>query len=185
MKRDRLIVIISAVVFFSLLAALLVYMAKTPVKQSPGSVNEQKTGEGTMTVKVFLPDESRLILEVRVLERVFSQKKVLKSAMTEFLKGSPALKRNIIPVNSILLGVYVGNDGITYIDLSEDFKRNFHGDALDEFLLLRGLYETAASNANIEDMKILIDHKETDTIGGHFAADRPLKLLVKQELSFE
>jgi hypothetical protein len=79
----------------------------------------------------------------------------------------------------------MGNDGIAYISLSEDFKRNFHGDVPDEFLLLKSLYETVISNVQVDNIKLLIDGKEADSIGGHFPVDRPLKQLVTQEIRLE
>ena len=46
-----------------------------------------------------------------------------------------------------------------YVDLSDEFRRNFYGgDAAAEFLLLRGLYESLISNVyDITDVKILIE----------------------------
>jgi hypothetical protein len=69
-----------------------------------------------------------------------------------------------------------------YIDLSDEFRRNFQGDVFAEFLLLKGLYESIISNVqDIQDIKILIEGKETETLGGHLFLLYPLKDMVSHE----
>ncbi|MBS1233295.1 MAG: hypothetical protein H6R42_949, partial [Nitrospirae bacterium] len=51
-----------------------------------------------------------------------------------------------------------------------------------EFLLLKGLYESIISNVqDIQDVKILIEGKETETLGGHLFLLYPLKDMVSHE----
>jgi spore germination protein GerM len=138
-----------------------------------------------ITIKVFFPDGKRLRMEERELPRVFSQKKILKGTLKEFLNGPTGVDSHVIPDETVLLSVYLGSDGIAYINLSEEFRRNFHGDAVDEYLLLKGLYESTISNTQVDDIKVLIEGKEVDAIGGHFPADRPLKRIVVQEIKFD
>lgn len=189
MGRSRTAFLVGGGLALVLAVAFAMFNVRPPGEKVPGEGQEQgevePAGEGEMSVKVFFPEGMRLKMETRAMERVFSQKKILRGALEEFLKGPSGVERNIIPEGSILLGVYMGNDGLAYINFSEDFKRNFHGDALDEFLLLRAVYETAVSNVNVEDVKILVDNKETDSVGGHFEADRPLKHLVRRDTQRE
>jgi spore germination protein GerM len=87
-----------------------------------------------------------------------------------------------LPRGARLLGIYKGTDGMLYIDLSDEFRRNFQGDVFAEFLLLKGLYESIISNIqDIQDVKILIEGKETETLGGHFFLLYPLKDMVSHE----
>jgi hypothetical protein len=75
--------------------------------------------------------------------------------------------------------VYKGADRILYIDLSDEFRRNFQGDAFTEFLLLKSLYESLISNVeDIQDVKVLIEGKEAETLGGHLYLLYPLKDMV-------
>jgi len=69
-----------------------------------------------------------------------------------------------------------------YVDLSDEFRRNFQGDVLAEFLLLKGLYESLISNEQeIQDVKILIEGKEIETLGGHLLLTYPLREMVSYE----
>jgi hypothetical protein len=80
-----------------------------------------------------------------------------------------------LPAGARLLGVYFGTDGILYVEFSEEFRSNFRGDALTEYLLLRGLYESLMSNiAGIEDVKVLVEGGEIESLGGHIYANLPL-----------
>ena len=88
-----------------------------------------------------------------------------------------------IPGDSRLLGVYKDTDQILYVDLSDEFRRNFQGDVYTEFFLLKGLYESLISNVpDIQDVKVLIEGKEIETLGGHLYLLYPLKDIVSAEL---
>ena len=85
----------------------------------------------------------------------------------------------MIPPGVKVLGLYQGSDGILYVDFSDELRRNFQGDAAAEFLLLRGLYESIISNVKgVDDVKVLIEGKEIESIGGHVLALYPLKATV-------
>jgi hypothetical protein len=78
--------------------------------------------------------------------------------------------------------LYKGEDRVLYVDLSDEFRRNFQGDALTEFFLLKGLYESIISNVeDIQDVKVLVDGKEVETLGGHLYLLYPLKDMVSYE----
>jgi hypothetical protein len=70
-----------------------------------------------------------------------------------------------------------------YIDLSDEVRRNFQGDALSEYLLLNGLYESLVSNiSDFQDVKILVEGRELETLGGHIYLKYPLKNILAPEL---
>ena len=83
-----------------------------------------------------------------------------------------------------ILGIYRGTDKILYVNLSDEFRRNFQGDVMAEFLLLKGLYESLISNIDdVQDVKVLIEGNELETLGGHLYLKYPLKGLVTQDIS--
>lgn len=183
-----LFILLIALFSFGYAYLLKVRPPSIPVVQQEKSVSEtiQVTDEEAfISIKIYFPDRPDLIMEQKQIQRVFSQKKILKEAIKEFLKGPAGTESPVIPVDAVLLSVYIGSDGVAYINFSEDFRRNFHGDAMDEYLLLKGLYESTISNIKVDDVRILIQGKEVDAIGGHFVADRPLKRLVTQEIKFD
>ena len=78
--------------------------------------------------------------------------------------------RSYYAQNVKILGIYRDQNQILYIDLSDELRRNFQGDALDEYLLLKGMYETLVSNVqDFQDLKVLVEGKEIETLGGHFS----------------
>ena len=53
-----------------------------------------------------------------------------------------------------------------------------------EFLVLKGLYESLVSNTpDIQDIKVIIEGKEVETLGGHLYLLYPLKDTVSHEIS--
>lgn len=149
------------------------------------NIGQRPTGETTpqadvqaqdfASVRVYYPSDGRLVMEERRVKRQTTAVAVAEAVMEEYLKG-PSRGRSDIPAGVRVSGVYSGNDGILYVDLSEEFRKNFQGDALAEYFLLKGLYESVISNvAGIDDVKVIIEGKEIESIGGHLFALYPLK----------
>lgn len=184
--RKKTILIVSLVTLVILLSLGVFFYQRSSWNVAGGSPGSpEKSEDSYMKVKVYYPNGKKLLPEERTITRVFSQKKILRGALLELMKGTDGAERNVIPQNSILLGLYIGNDGIAYLNFSEDFKRNFHGDVLDEYLLLKALYETSLSNSKVDDIRVLINDKEVDSIGGHFSSEYPLKQIVSKEIRFD
>ena len=87
-----------------------------------------------------------------------------------------------MPKDTRPLGIYLDENKMLYVDLSDELRRNFQGDALTEFLFLKGLYESLISNlGEIEDVKVLIEGGERETLGGHFYLSYALKDMVSHQ----
>jgi len=159
-----------------LLAGYL-FFGKGDLKGTGPEGPEGLTGEMGF-FKVYYPAKGHLEMEER---RVPAQdlsegtQERARAVMEEFLKGPAGMEPSYIPRNVKVLEVYSGTDRILYVDLSEEFRRNFQGDAVSEFLLLRGIYESILSNVSeIRDVKLLIEGKEVESIGGHILSNLPL-----------
>ncbi len=138
--------------------------------------------EDIFSLRIYYPDGDRLRIEERRLPRRTAQLAIAEAAVEEYLKGPAGIAVSNIPKDVRLLGLYKDADRILYVDLSDEFRRNFQGDALIEFLLLKGLYESLISNtSDIQDVKVLIEGKEIETLGGHLYLLYPLKDMVSQE----
>jgi spore germination protein GerM len=134
------------------------------------------------TIRVYYPISGRLQMEERKVQRRASNVAVAEAVIGEFLKGPVNVKDSEIPRDAKLLGLYRGEDGILYIDLSDEFRRNFSGDVIAEFLLLKGLFESLISNVqDITDVKVLIEGREMESLGGHVYLMYPLRDIVAQE----
>ena len=98
-----------------------------------------------------------------------------RDVVNQYLAGPAGIANSVIPAGAKLNGLYFGTNGTLYVDLSQQFKSNFHGDAITEYLLLKGLYESLMSNVRgIANVMVLIDGRETGSIGGHLPANMPL-----------
>ncbi|MEW6067591.1 MAG: GerMN domain-containing protein [Nitrospirota bacterium] len=131
------------------------------------------------SVKIYYPISDHIQPEEKKIPQRIGQIKIAEAIIEEYLAGASDTASSIIPEGAKFLGVYRGADEILYVDLSDEFQRNFQGDAMSEFLLLKGLYKSLISNVeDIQDVKILIEGKEIETIGGHFYLLYPLRDMV-------
>jgi len=185
-SRYRL-VIIFIILFAAGIAGGYLYFSKkfpymsgeTPVTETAG----KGTGatDGLLTLRIYYPSEGRLQMEERRAQRKFAKTAVAEAVIQEFLKGPSGAKVPDIPKDAKLLGLYMGEDGLLYVDLSDEFRRNFRGDTAAEFLLLKGLFESLISNpSDITDVKILIEGREVESLGGHLHLIYPLREIVSQ-----
>jgi len=86
------------------------------------------------------------------------------------------IRRYIKPYGVSLIDLYMDRQGIVYIDLSDDIVKNFHGDAKEEYDLIMGLYRSIKNSAReIKAIKLLIEGKEAESIGGHIDISRPIR----------
>lgn len=129
------------------------------------------SGEDTIMVKIFYPSEDGAVAEDKTVPNKPLPVAIAEAVLTEYLKG---LKEGL--KDTKLLGVYRDRNSVLYIDLSEEFRRNFSGDARQEYYLLKSLFDTVVANvAGTEDIRLLIEGKEIESIGGHFSSLYGLK----------
>ncbi len=177
--RNRLAVF-SLVLFFIFaggLAAGYLYLSRGFVSRpGPDESRQGQADQGSSYLKIYYPVGGYLQMEERLVSPgVQDRQEAARATVEQYLRGPAGMADPAIPPEAKLRGVYFGTDGILYVDLSETFKRNFQGDALTEYLLLRGLYESLLSNVpGIKDVMLLIDGRQTESIGGHILANRPL-----------
>jgi spore germination protein GerM len=137
-------------------------------------------------LQIYYPVGERLeILEKRVQRRT-KQSAIAEAVLEEFFKGPGSGKVAHIPGNVISLGIYKDQAQTLHVDLSDELRRDFHGDAQAEFLLLKGIYESLISNLqDVQDVKVLVEGKEIETLGGHFYLKYPLKNTVSYGYGLE
>jgi len=137
--------------------------------------------EDSIAVRIFYPSDNNISFEQQSIQNNPLPVKVAETLITEYLKRLDGELKN-----TKLLGVYKDRENILYIDLSDSFSKNFHGGAEQEYYLLKSLYDTVISNVNgITDIKLLIEGKETESIGGHFFSLYPLKEIFENSQSTE
>ena len=174
-----------AVLFLAgVVGGYLIFMKVFPQEMPPEGLDESLIVQGDLfSLRMYYPVHDRLLTEERKLPRRTAQLAIAEAAVEEFLKGPVGGVISSLPSDAKLLGLYKDTDQILYVDLSDEFRRNFQGDAYTEFFLLKGLYESLISNVpDIQDVKVLIEGKEIETLGGHLYLLYPLKNTVAAEL---
>jgi hypothetical protein len=155
-------------------------------KKSANKVEYTAQGTEYSYVKIYYPYGGRLQMEERRLRKEVTRQNIAEATVAEYLRGPAGVKDSYVPDEVEVLGLYFGNDNILYIDLSERFSRGFQGDALAEFLLIRGLYESVLSNVyGVSRLKVLIEGKEVESIGGHISIAKPLGEVMSQVITGE
>jgi hypothetical protein len=130
-------------------------------------------GQDFFVIRVFEPKGGKLEMAERRLQRRTKNLAIAEAVIEEFFKA--AGNGSSVPRNVKLLGIYWDRDKVLYLDLSDELRRNFQGDALDEYLVLKGMYESLVSNVqDFHDLKILVEGKEIETLGGHYFLKYPL-----------
>ena len=172
--------IIAVILFFLAGAAGSYFFMRSSFRQ--GKLFSSANGKGGTesmdfsVLRIYQPRNDRLEMTERKIPKRISNTGIAEAVIEEFFKqtyteGAPAMPKNVK-----LLGLYKDESQMFYIDLSDEVRRNFQGDALSEYLLLKGLYESLVSNVqDLQDVKVLIEGKEAETLGGHFFLKYPLK----------
>ncbi len=148
----------------------------------PAQENVPPGSEEVIALRLYYPVDGRLSPIEKKVARSAKQMTMAGTIIEEYFKGIGNGKFSQVPQNVKLLGLYRDSSQILYIDLSDELRRNFQGDALSEYLLLKGIYESIISNLqDVQDVKILIEGKESETLGGHVYLKYPLKNTVAYE----
>lgn len=182
-------IIFLVLLFLGGVAGGYLYFVKIYYKKKPaaeGVIGASTKTEDFFPLKIYYPIGNQLQIEERRIPRRTVQIAIAEAIVEEYLKGPSGNAISNIPRDARLLGLYKDANKILYVDLSDEFRRNFQGDAIAEFLLLKGLYESFISNIqDIQDVKVLIEGKEIETLGGHFYLLYPLKNMVSTEIDIE
>jgi hypothetical protein len=120
-------------------------------------------------LRIYYPLHGRILFREKKLPKRTSPIALAEAVIEEFFKKPATVEIPYIPRQVKLLGLFKDPDHILYIDLSDEFHRNFQGDALSEYLLLKSLHESLVSNLQeFRDYKVLVEGKEIESLGGHY-----------------
>ena len=179
--NNRLLWITLIALFFIAGAAGSYFLVRTFDMQEsqPSSLNGQAQLPELIDfslLRIYRPAGDRLDLIEKKIPKRISNTAIAEAVIEEFFKQSSTGPASSIPPDVKLLGLYRDEDQMLYIDLSDEVRRNFRGDAFSEYLLMKGLYESLVSNVrDFQDVKILVEGKELESLGGHFYLKYPLK----------
>ena len=94
---------------------------------------------------------------------------------SELAGAENSIKKYLEPYNTELNDLYMDSSGTIYIDIGDELKRNFKGDASEELNIIAGLYKSIKVTVyGLRAMKILINGNEAESIGGHIDISMPI-----------
>lgn len=148
------------------------------VTQSILSLNRKKSLiEDKSVISVYYPEDMKLNTHKIEIKRIFDSLELGKAAAKAFFSYYTTINNAVLSGDVEILGIYYGTDNLLYINLSRDIIRNFHGDAIDEYMFLKSLYMTVSTQIDVADIKILIDSHEASSLAGHYDLTYPIKQL--------
>jgi len=128
------------------------------------TVEIQPDGRHAIVVKIFIPSQNGIQETEKKIFTNYLPINIAEEVMKEYLQN---LKQGL--KNTRLLGIYRDRNNIIYIDLSDDFRRYFSDSAAFEYYLMESLLKTILINVpGTEDVKLIVEGKELESIGGHF-----------------
>jgi hypothetical protein len=141
---------------------------------------EPSASEDLVVLRMFYPKGTRLEMIEKKLPRRTRNTAIAESVIEDYFRAAGS--DSPVPQHVKVLGIYRDQNQTLYVDLSDEVRRNFQGDALSEYLILKGMHESLVANVqDINDIKILVEGKEIESLGGHFYLKYPLRYTVTHE----
>lgn len=98
----------------------------------------------------------------------------ITNVVEALLKGPEKLKSSPIPKGTQLIKPFLDQDGIAYLDFSEELQQNHPGGTWGEMMTIYSLVNTVMENFHIiNGVKILIMGNEIETLKGHIDTRYP------------
>ena len=88
----------------------------------------------------------------------------------------PAPLVSAIPAGTTLRGLFVSDRGNVFVDLDPSVRTRHPGGSMQELLTVYTVVNAILTNLpTLQDVQILVDGRETDTLAGHVDLRRPLR----------
>ncbi len=147
-----------------------------PASQPAVKNDEQASAPRTVNlqwIKLFRPTEQGIVMAEKEIPNEPLAVRLAEAIVSEFLKQFPGGTEE-----PRLLGVYRDRNNVLYIDISSTIRVAAGGDARKEHDLLKALVLSLTANISaVQDVRLLIDGKETGTLAGHVSISGSLRQL--------
>ena len=174
-------IVIGTLLFFVLFGALLYFIShRAPEKRASGQSSTAPAGkseERQIHVKLFFCDQDslRLASEDRAVSYRDSLHAQTREVLNALIAGPKGNLIGTIPKGTKLLEVFVGQDGIAYVDFSGELVTGHQGGSTGEINTVYSIVNTLTFNLpQIKKVQILVDDHSMDTLKGHVDLSRPL-----------
>lgn len=147
-----------------------------PVDEEP--VEEEVEPEMTGSIRVtlfYLSGSGRMFsLEERDIPFSNSLQEQAKQVLRQLLAGSQRGRGSAIPSGVRLRGLFITQQGLAYVDLSQELITNHPGGTCAEELTVYSLANTLISNfPAVKKVQILVEGREIQSLAGHLDLTRP------------
>ena len=130
------------------------------------------------SVLVYYPrtEWSGLVGEEREIFGTASPGDRAKQILSDLIAGPAGeFAMRALPPGTQLRQVYVLDNGVAYIDFSQDLRRGIGGGSSEELLTIYAIVDSVALNVSeIKRVGILIEGEPVETLNGHVDLRRPL-----------
>ncbi|MDE0043869.1 MAG: GerMN domain-containing protein [Candidatus Poribacteria bacterium] len=126
----------------------------------------------------FQPESLELVDFTHELHLSNDKLERLKQIIGALLEQSPPALTNTIPKGTLLYEVYLDEQSTVYLDFSGALSAAHVGGTSAELLTVQTILKTVRANfgKDIQNVQILIEGQEVDTIAGHVDISKPLSL---------
>ena len=145
--------------------------------RKPAGPAEEARPEPVRIVTLYFGSEDGSSLRSEALEIKADESELagLRGVVEALLAGPKSGGVALFPSGTNVRGAYI-SDKIGYVDFSREMVDGFAGGSAGERLLVASLVQTVCSNfPEVEAVKILVEGREIDTIGGHLDVSGTLR----------
>lgn len=133
----------------------------------------------TIVVEIYFPaaEENGLVAEAREIFSTASPGDRAKQIVADLISG-PATELALqgLPRDTRLRQIYVLDDGVAYIDFSEELRGGLGGGSTEELLAVYSIVNSVVLNIpEIRRVGILINSNPIETLNGHMDLRTPLR----------
>ncbi|HOA83281.1 MAG TPA: GerMN domain-containing protein [Thermodesulfovibrio thiophilus] len=170
--NKKLILTISIILITITISIIVYFSFQKPDK--PRFIEPNKAEQTTESFKIYIPSSNSLISKEIYFKEDEAQLKNIEKILEFFLIELPAPFKE-----SKVFGLYRDKENTIYIDFSKKFASP--QSMREEYFILKSLYRTLKENfVWINDIKILIDGKEVETLSGHISLQSSFKEIMEE-----
>ncbi len=168
-----LVAIIAGVVLLLVLFFVILFNALFPPVDMEAMKKKDKK-----QIEIFFSDtqERLLVAEKRYVYKEEDPSDQAKEVVKALLDGSKTGKVNTFPAKVALRDVQLDKDGVARINFSADLIKWHPGGSTAEMVTIYSLTNTLTANVpDIKAVKIVVEGKELQSLGGHISTIHPFR----------
>ncbi len=160
------------------LAIYMFFLGMSSISQAEEQDTQTEQHSSKSVVHLYFSDKenSFLIAEKRSFFNSGDPAEFGKIIIEALIEGPQKGLMRTIPEGTILRALFVTQDGIAYVDVSDTIKETHPGGSKSEFFTIYSIVNSLILNiSEIDSVKILIGGHESMTLAGHIDLRFPFK----------